>query len=655
MATTVITDILTFRLNSDRQCLKSPVPSLLRSNDPPSDYELTRIQDAIAAIEAKLKDKSRDKPRNVGSCPYTKFLQSHKSILSPSRRLPTELLVEIFLHYLGGHRELKRNSPPWILGHICRRWRHIAVNTAALWRHLPPMRLGSLEKPQLKRQIACLSTLLTRSGDAGLTFFLAKTDTPTPHDAILTMLFEHSQRWERISLAISEDVCAHFSRVKGRLSSLQSLNLLLTRTGRLLVNMFEVAPKLREVRLGSVTWPGIIKLPWDQLSNFTEDSSHSNHLVAVLRSSATCLEKLNFITDQTWLAFNETANIRSTSLPNLTSLALQSPAETGLQSLLAALTVPALQEVVLRIFTNRSVVQEMTGMINRSACTLQRLVLHINMGHDVDQILKLTPLLTVLDINDPEPELIDALALLDPSTTDRNWTLLPCLVSLTIRLGPAFQRLKELSHLAQLRCDLSFAHTAAETGQDLLRLQVFKIASPPQIFGHRFDIAQFAHQYPDLFGLGSRLTGDAGVVAGDDKEVPKAAKRALDDELREITLLNRDFQMSRKGRLLRLSRHIEILMELLEKFEVTPETVTYLYLKRIDFTLERLLDLQMPLHTKIQYSKRVDALLAKWASTLTAMSSKLKWAWQKEGYLVYMPENDGASLDRGHSDIPSLS
>lgn len=581
MAPITVAGLLPFKLSTRSKIPKSPVPLLLRSNDPPSTQDIARILQTIGEVEAKLKAKSngasQSPSQGTGTCPYTQFIEAHKAILSPFRRLPTELIVEIFLHYRMKPHHLKHNSVPWTLSHICHRWRIIALNMPTLWSDLPSMRLGSMEKHHLKRRIASLSTLLTRSGNYGLTFHLAKTATATLDDAVLTMLFEHSERWASVSLFISEDVCAHFAKIKGRISSLRSLNLLLTRTGHLHVDMFEIAPKLREVTLGSLTWPGIVKLPWNQLTSFTEDASRTDHIVAVFKSAAESLQKLNFITDQSWALFDGSAVIRPTTLPNLTCLALQTPFETGLRSILDSLTVPALQELVLKIFTMQPLTTDALNLINRSRCMLRNLVIYTSPSQNIEPILKATPTLTTLDINDPSQTLICALTTVDTSGAHHQWALLPQLTSLTIRIAPTYPLLNELNRLARVRCDLFLEQGAANTA-DLHPLLVFNIASPllTQNMGQNFDAwahARFAQKCFETFGLSSRGSGGGA----SDSATLRDAKKRLDGELCEISAINKNTMISRKERLLKLAKHIDVLLDLLENFGESPEKVIYLY------------------------------------------------------------------------------
>ncbi|KAJ7649907.1 hypothetical protein FB45DRAFT_731167, partial [Roridomyces roridus] len=113
--------------------LGDPSGGLLLSNNTPSDSqiatistaldrarrELTRVQDALAILTAQhteLKD----------------FLQKHGSVVS--RRLPNEMLSEIFLHCVDAAATFDPvHNGAWVLARVCRRWRSVALTTSELW------------------------------------------------------------------------------------------------------------------------------------------------------------------------------------------------------------------------------------------------------------------------------------------------------------------------------------------------------------------------------------------------------------------------------------------------------------------------------------------------------------------------------------------
>ncbi|KAF8996810.1 hypothetical protein BDQ17DRAFT_1203197, partial [Cyathus striatus] len=86
--------------------------------------------DAIRALEAELSN-FQSRLSNIRS-----FFDFHRSLLSPIRELPDELLREIFGHVISGdaidigsHR-----NQMWDLLQVCIRWRNVVQDTPPLWR-----------------------------------------------------------------------------------------------------------------------------------------------------------------------------------------------------------------------------------------------------------------------------------------------------------------------------------------------------------------------------------------------------------------------------------------------------------------------------------------------------------------------------------------
>ena len=67
-------------------------------------------------------------------------------------------------------------------------------------------------------------------------------------------------------------------------------------------------------------------------------------------------------------------------------------------------------------------------------------------------------------------------------------------------------------------------------------------------------------------------------------------------------------------------------------------------LKRIDFTLDSLLESQIPLEMKPPLNERVQRLVGKWAAVLIATLPIMRWGWQKDGFLTYLSGHNGRLL-----------
>ncbi|KAI0061468.1 hypothetical protein BV25DRAFT_1785855, partial [Artomyces pyxidatus] len=60
--------------------------------------------------------------------------------LLPVSHIPPEILAHIFLYCVLADQEWRNTLPGlgWIsVTHVCRRWRHIALDNSGLWRHIP--------------------------------------------------------------------------------------------------------------------------------------------------------------------------------------------------------------------------------------------------------------------------------------------------------------------------------------------------------------------------------------------------------------------------------------------------------------------------------------------------------------------------------------
>ncbi|KAJ7128744.1 hypothetical protein C8R43DRAFT_850829, partial [Mycena crocata] len=108
----------------------------LNSNDVPLDSEIPSIcsllskeEHRVEALDARIVNmraalKVLTQRRNEAA----ESLRQHLAILSPIRRMPPELICEIFA-WLTAQYE----GALWNLGSVCRPWRHSALSYPQLW------------------------------------------------------------------------------------------------------------------------------------------------------------------------------------------------------------------------------------------------------------------------------------------------------------------------------------------------------------------------------------------------------------------------------------------------------------------------------------------------------------------------------------------
>ncbi|KAJ7272082.1 hypothetical protein B0H12DRAFT_973195, partial [Mycena haematopus] len=89
------------------------------------DDEITKLQEAI--------DKLAEERGRIGA-----YVKAHKALLSPVRRLPLDIIQELFVACLPTHRNcvMSASEAPVLLGRICSSWRAITLSTPRLWASL---------------------------------------------------------------------------------------------------------------------------------------------------------------------------------------------------------------------------------------------------------------------------------------------------------------------------------------------------------------------------------------------------------------------------------------------------------------------------------------------------------------------------------------
>ncbi|KAJ7246169.1 hypothetical protein B0H12DRAFT_1054075, partial [Mycena haematopus] len=116
---------------------------LLNTNELPQDPDLALIRPAaqktaarLACLEAEI---SRLKVQlnhlEAEHAVLSKYHAQNTAILSPVRRVPVEILAEVFSLTLPriSDARLDISTSPWVLTHVSSRWRAVAVSKSSLW------------------------------------------------------------------------------------------------------------------------------------------------------------------------------------------------------------------------------------------------------------------------------------------------------------------------------------------------------------------------------------------------------------------------------------------------------------------------------------------------------------------------------------------
>ena len=203
-----ISQIQTF-ISEAKVLLESHLPSHCHLIRPPSNAK-THPRFAVGIPPKRLGNHGR-KGRKLHKYllqvrdDLQKLIEVHEALLSPMRRLPSELLEEVFLHCVTHHSvegESASSHPDTIsvIRRTCRQWRSVADSAPRVWCSL---KLTSIIDENVAKKKAILEHWLDRSGACLLSLHLSFPDAEmksTTFDTIFAVVSSVSSRWHRMLL-----------------------------------------------------------------------------------------------------------------------------------------------------------------------------------------------------------------------------------------------------------------------------------------------------------------------------------------------------------------------------------------------------------------------------------------------------------------------
>ncbi|KAJ7856544.1 hypothetical protein B0H13DRAFT_1727764, partial [Mycena leptocephala] len=267
----------------------------------------------------------------------------------PVLTLPNEIVSEIFVHFLPVYPKCPPPIgllSPYLLCHICRKWRHIASATPALWRAISlPLRWPRNTEPRQTLLLHILKLLLKSSGSCLLSIRL---DSDGMNDSACTLfaraITDHCARWEHLDLSIPWPL-NFLPREELPLPFLRSLRLGFDGENFTTTTTFLAAPLLQKVSLVRYRDAHGPIFPWSQLTVLSVDFIKPNKTIHLLNQLVNVVHcRLNIDLDTEPIL--EPASWRDATLPYLETLIISAyrfiP---GSRSLLDALTSPVLQRL----------------------------------------------------------------------------------------------------------------------------------------------------------------------------------------------------------------------------------------------------------------------------------------------------------------------
>ncbi|TEB18500.1 hypothetical protein FA13DRAFT_1648645, partial [Coprinellus micaceus] len=121
----------------------SPFEAILGTNHIPSERDCKLIQEYVNQEEQTLttyRERADELQLSLQALlekidATRSSINVHRTIISLSRRIPDDVLREIFIQCLPQNHDatLCPSDPPILLTNICQRWRRVARSTPRLW------------------------------------------------------------------------------------------------------------------------------------------------------------------------------------------------------------------------------------------------------------------------------------------------------------------------------------------------------------------------------------------------------------------------------------------------------------------------------------------------------------------------------------------
>ncbi|KAJ7125534.1 hypothetical protein C8R43DRAFT_1030434 [Mycena crocata] len=343
------------------------------------DEEITRLQAHAngAALNGRLSDQM------VARLALQKYSNGCHSLFSRVRRVPTEILTEIFTlcapevypYYSAAASDhtsesaLERAAQLHLLrlSQVCASWYTIVMNTPSLWATIEVDTEPDQTSFHSTMFIHLLSLSLQRSADYPLTIslraeFILRAKLQPHAGPCINLLALRSHRWRSADLFLEEDALDLLEDVLDSLAPAATGNFPLLERLDLArytlddLDIFEIAPKLTKVNLGEPSRRPPI-LPWRQLQSIAYAAVPEESLICrglgLLRH---CSELCEFQIDNLW--FQDVATISQSELTpvesdiwslNWTIFSPDRPdhARQALGDILGTLTLPCLKRLSL--------------------------------------------------------------------------------------------------------------------------------------------------------------------------------------------------------------------------------------------------------------------------------------------------------------------
>ncbi|KAJ6471075.1 hypothetical protein C8R47DRAFT_1023260 [Mycena vitilis] len=360
---------------------------LLNSNEPPLEVERPFFASVVSHLRSRLSHHDAKLARlraqyiqlQEERATLSADLRKNTAVLSSLRRMPPEILSEIFVWTLPSELMVTNRAAvdlqdsPWMLTHICGHWRRVAIGSPSLWSFLVINGVSG-DSPETALPgaypLPLIRTQLQRANRLRL-FFMAPTVSPfTEHlTALLELLAYHSLLWEEVLMLAPRDFLPIVDRVQGRLPLLRRLWIQCNEVADApqtqdAMDCFQVAPALRDVTLVFEGPPVSCLLPANQLTRYHILCSREQHF-SILNAAKNLTEARIHI---------HHGPVSASDIHGVIELGALRRLWVSDADVLGSLKLPALHDLaIMHDILHLNVQSHIDALVTRSSCTLRRL------------------------------------------------------------------------------------------------------------------------------------------------------------------------------------------------------------------------------------------------------------------------------------------
>ncbi|KAK0479835.1 hypothetical protein EDD18DRAFT_1364099 [Armillaria luteobubalina] len=352
------------------------ITKLLQTNAPPAPIERKSLEAALSEAPDRIAELDTFILSTTSLLRYltndrNQALENQanaQKILSPSRRLPAELLTDIFIRCSSlrdrSDSPLDPGAFPWTLSHVCRKWREVAIATPELWSsiHLNFEDDRFLNGSRKREAAFMLGVILDRARPHDLDISIYSDNDISMHPAGAVLL-PSARYWKSFSVLGNTDF---LSPCRGFFDRLQTAIVCNDRHGRSnSVDTFTVAPRLRSFKKGS---DAPFSLP-DHLVEFEDFDSFNEN-------TCTTLRHLVNVETLTLSCSSYSSELPKIHLPRLSHLQLRTSGQTASPAFLtySHFDLPSLTHITLLFSYEELLLDLAINVIHSSTVTSLSLI-----------------------------------------------------------------------------------------------------------------------------------------------------------------------------------------------------------------------------------------------------------------------------------------